>query len=174
MRVSPLACVQSGRSINVPALPAILLKSRAFEKVLTEVYSTLQARVVKLHLCAGVCCKLQLASHAWPLPGCSVDATLQRAVTMVTHGRKTAHPVNLCCASVALPRHSGSSRWAAAPWWAIPLSTCPVHPLQGHRGSSRRLQRCGGHGLLVVQLHPAALDAVGDVPRGRHGRRGRK
>ena len=38
--------------------------------------------------------------------------------------------------------------------------------LQGHRGGSRWLQRCDWHGLLVVQLHTTALDAVGHVPRG--------
>ena len=58
MRVSPLACVPSGGSIDVLAVFAILLRAKAFEKLLIEVYSTSQARV-KLHLCAGVCCKLQ-------------------------------------------------------------------------------------------------------------------
>ena len=61
-----------------------------------------------------------------------------------------------CCSSLCMPG------WAAdllATGWAV----------QGHRGSLGRQHGCGRHGLLVEQLHTAALDAVGDVPR-RWGR----
>ena len=44
------------RSVNVLAFLAILLRAKAFENLLIEVYPMSQAKVVKLHLCAGMCC----------------------------------------------------------------------------------------------------------------------